>query len=472
MQKNYRSNSRAISRAFVSKGKSLTKRIRFPICNTKNEPGWGNLEKAVSMSSSSRAIPKIVPWLNADEWRATRKLLYSECLEDVKLGVLQAKIWMDRGKVPTAIESTVNFLEVILMDTDNINEFMSSRAKDGEDLNKEDGKENIFEEESSFANDRILRLAYTSAIIRFVNELVDRVQKNLFATSITKLADQINLPRVFVDIRHDGTHDRLSSLELLRWASWEALDWLEDQYWSIEDAITPASLTNDFNQNIHSLLNQFCDQLGKINDVQSAAALMKSVQTRLINQVEFLQTLPRIMKNFLKALLEFRFTAKNSENVLEAIIIVLARNSPELFYSVVVADFLLADRKECVEVWLPWIVSELGKSSSEYANSFASNLLKEFAKKSSSTLFKERLIKVWEQLGPLVSNEKVKRAYCVFEKTYLSVDGKIKSSSFKSKVSLNVLKKFRYCEKTELEGWSAVGDNWKPCPLGFTPNDK
>ena len=418
-------------------------------------------------SGASKSVPRVVPWLDAEEWRSARKALYSNKIEEIRLGILQAKIWMERGKVPTAVESTVNFLETILIDRECIDEFLKTRdAKGTDDFGIEVVEKDCEYAEKDFhsllSDDRLLRLAYNTAIIRFVNELVDRAQKSLFATSITKLADQIGLPRVFVDIRHDGTHDKLNSLELLRWAAWEALKWLENEYWSFEDDSSSVTWTSEFASNIHNLLDQYCDQLEKISESQSTMALEKSSYARIISQIDFLQTLPRIMKSFLIALCDYK---RSSRNVIESIIRVLARNTGDLFCEAVVE--IVLTRKEATE-WLPWIVDELKKSSNEaLIGSFASKLLESFAKQSSRSLFQEKLLKIWELLGPLICDEKIRKIYVAFEAVY----HKNVKANFVSKVaeSRNLVNKRKYFEDETIEGWSVVNENWRPCPLGSIP---
>lgn len=415
-------------------------------------------------SGASKSVPRIVPWLNAEEWRETRKRLYSTDVDEIKLGLLQAKIWMDRGKVPTAVESTVNFLETILTDQSNLKSFLQSRSSDEHENLNGNENENVDEDaEETVESDRLLRLAYNTAVIRFVNELVDRAQKSLFATSITKLAEQIGLPRVFVDIRHDGTHDKLNSLELLRWAAWEALKWLEDQYWSFEDDFTPALWLSDFQTQVNGLIDQFCEQLEKINEVQLAASLEKSAHARITSQIDFLQTLPRIMKAFLTCLCER--DQRRTGNVIEAVVRPLARNNAELFDSVVV-DLLLEKRKE-TEGWIPWIVEEMKRGGSQKRiDAFASRILAVFAKKSSQELFKECIEKIWALLGPLVQNDRINKIHQSLSNVYsdnkkpqtLSKDSIAESRSF--------LQKRRYVEDENLEGWGEVNENWRPCPLG------
>jgi hypothetical protein len=449
---------------------------------------------------ASKNVPRIVPWLNADDWRQTRKFLYSSDVEEIRLGLLQAKIWMDRGKVPTAVESTVNFVETILMDREYLSEFLCSRLKSDKEMSEtevlvsetevtvaetdSDSERVVYEaindtgslvsvKDSMLmgsSDERVLRLAYNAAIIRFVNELVDRAQKSLFATSITKLAEQIGLPRVFVDIRHDGTHDKLNSLELLRWAALEALKWLEDQYWSYEDEMTPASWLKEFNENVHYLLNQYCDQLEKINEIQSAVSLEKSSNSRIINQIDFLQTLPRIMKCFLFALCDF--DRKGSENVVESIVKILTRNNWDIFV-LVIPEVLIERKEKDGEKWVKWIVEEIKKHKNySKADNLATKLLENFAKKSSEELFKDRLLKVWEALAPVLIDEKVKQIYSIFDSVYMKKKGKQGETNFKleeQQECQNILKKRKYFEDENLESWSIVNENWRQCPLGTIP---
>lgn len=66
---------------------------------------------------------------------------------------------------------------------------------------------------------------------RLVNGLVDPLQQSMHAQSISKIAQQLNLPIWFVDLRHSATHQDLPSLAALRGACEKALDWLYQRYW-------------------------------------------------------------------------------------------------------------------------------------------------------------------------------------------------------------------------------------------------
>lgn len=52
--------------------------------------------------------------------------------------------------------------------------------------------------------------------IRFVNGIVDPAQKRQFAVSVGSLAERLQLPLWFVELRHAGTHEYLPSLQVLR----------------------------------------------------------------------------------------------------------------------------------------------------------------------------------------------------------------------------------------------------------------
>ncbi|CAJ0909943.1 10338_t:CDS:2 [Entrophospora sp. SA101] len=156
-------------------------------------------------------IPRIIPWTSPEEFTQVHEWLYSENLNLKKLGVKRVKAWINRGKVPHSIISTSSFVEITLSDEFN------------------EGKLSQYE----------LRLLYSIVLIRFVNGLVDPIQQNYYAISISTLAGQLNLPLWFVELRHASTHQDLPSLNVLRNASKQELInlWLPmlkkfDETWS------------------------------------------------------------------------------------------------------------------------------------------------------------------------------------------------------------------------------------------------
>lgn len=80
--------------------------------------------------------------------------------------------------------------------------------------------------------------------VRLVNGLVDPLQLKLHAVSLNAIAVQICLPRSFVDLRHQATHQQLPSLPALLRASRDALEWLKTHYWEkqkLEVSLNPDS---------------------------------------------------------------------------------------------------------------------------------------------------------------------------------------------------------------------------------------
>lgn len=453
------------------------------------------------MSIPSKNIPKMVPWLDAAEWSETRDLLFSEEVEDIHEGIFRAKIWIERGKVPTAVESTVNFLEIILNDTEFLPEFMKGRSEylcdfdddesacemdENEDSHDMEQDEVEVEQEDNntldhvsginTVSDRILRLSYNTAVIRFVNELVDTAQKSLFATSITKLADQIGLPRVFVDIRHDGTHDKMATLELLRWAAGLALKWLEDQYWNAQQT-SDVEEEAKFKEFVGKTVDVYCEQLEKVSEMQPMFLLEKSSVSRVINQVEYLQTLPRVMKSFLLALSEYRRPALKI-SVIESIIRPLARNNSQLFFKAFSEIHFISSKKSDITAsWLPWTIDELVKLNDvSLMKDFISSMFSEFASKSSLELFKEKLVPFWDQIQNMKNIPVPVEIYSVFESLYSpkhdnGVGERVgRCVGFDRRKSEDLVNKYKFKEDYQMAEWCQIDENWRTCPFGSIPN--
>jgi hypothetical protein len=82
----------------------------------------------------------------------------------------------------------------------------------------------------------IFRTSMTLALIRFVNSLLDPIQKRDKSLPLRVLANGAGLPIVFVEVRHWGTHENnLPSTEVLREMGIRALEWLWTNYWARED---------------------------------------------------------------------------------------------------------------------------------------------------------------------------------------------------------------------------------------------
>lgn len=128
---------------------------------------------------------RVSPWSGTAEWRHVAGCLFGGDVLAVREGVLLGEAWCVRGNAPPAVETTVNL----------------GRLK----LSYED----------ALLDARSMRLAASSAIVRFVNEVVEPGQKAVHALPVSQLAERMNVPRLLVDLRHQATHDVLPSLEVL-----------------------------------------------------------------------------------------------------------------------------------------------------------------------------------------------------------------------------------------------------------------
>jgi ribosomal biogenesis protein LAS1 len=117
-------------------------------------------------------------------------------------------VWRSRSsseRLPHAIEATAALAQVIWFDS------MSS---------------------SSSCSLSLLRLSYSSAIVRCINGFADVLQQQRFtAGSVSMLCGQLGIPSWLVDIRHEASHNSLPSLEVLRLAATTLMDFLQKEYW-------------------------------------------------------------------------------------------------------------------------------------------------------------------------------------------------------------------------------------------------
>jgi len=65
----------------------------------------------------------------------------------------------------------------------------------------------------------------------FVTGLLDSQQESKYKVSMYAKAQEIGLPALFVDLRHEATHGDMPSLTNLRSAAQRALQWLWSDYW-------------------------------------------------------------------------------------------------------------------------------------------------------------------------------------------------------------------------------------------------
>eukprot|EP00457_Paulinella_chromatophora_P001892 gb/GEZN01001894.1/.p1 GENE.gb/GEZN01001894.1/~~gb/GEZN01001894.1/.p1 ORF type:complete len:560 (-),score=92.74 gb/GEZN01001894.1/:983-2662(-) len=154
----------------------------------------------------SQQLRKTV-WLDWAEWALMFDALYSQHSNQQCLGIRRLETWRARGRVPLSIETTGSLVELDLL----------ARCR--------------------VVSQWHLRLMYSMIIIRFVNGVIDPRRQGA-ARSINSLAAELDLPRVFVDLRHQATHNMLPPLSLLELAAERVKLWVLSHYWQPQaDAI-------------------------------------------------------------------------------------------------------------------------------------------------------------------------------------------------------------------------------------------
>lgn len=56
-------------------------------------------------------------------------------------------------------------------------------------------------------------------------------QKGAFAKPVAFIGNQLGLPPYLVELRHDATHKYLPTLQVLRHACQDSIQWLYQNYW-------------------------------------------------------------------------------------------------------------------------------------------------------------------------------------------------------------------------------------------------
>ncbi|CAJ1971249.1 unnamed protein product [Sphenostylis stenocarpa] len=179
--------------------------------------GFEEVANVVTESSpSSSSARRLVPWLNWDEWLFVKRALFSHSSHSVSSALKRISTWRSRGSIPVFIEVTASIIEIQLQDSyfrqDQMNEASLS--------------------------EEMLAMLYCMAVMRLVNVAVEKTRKKE-VTSIAVAADAIGIPRMLIDIRHEGSHRELPSLKIVRSASVKALDWLKSYYWEPQSKAIP-----------------------------------------------------------------------------------------------------------------------------------------------------------------------------------------------------------------------------------------
>nr|XP_021201101.2 uncharacterized protein LOC110384231 [Helicoverpa armigera] len=182
----------------------------------------------------------IVPWFNSDEWQRVYIGVTSDADSSKEEALKLLLVWKARcPSLPSGIESTLSLLQVHVQDSKNSHDV---------------------------ANDQLMRLAYSSAVMRFVNHMLDT--ETAKGTSLYQAAKTLGVPDWIVDLRHDTAHSNtLPPLSLLREACTISLKWLQTNYWENHKQYIQDYVCGQNNVNIpdaykiQALIN-FCISLG------------------------------------------------------------------------------------------------------------------------------------------------------------------------------------------------------------------
>ncbi|KAJ7960524.1 LAS1-like protein [Quillaja saponaria] len=182
-------------------------------------------ETIINQQQKSYYSHKLVPWLSWDEWVFVKNSLFSKSPDSVASALQRISTWRSRGCLPVVIDVTATIIEIQQKDP----YYRGDKTNDAS------------------LSENLLALLYCGAIIRLVNGLVDKTRKKE-EISLAVAADAIDIPRMLIDVRHEGTHGDLPALQVARSASIRALDWLKYYYWKPQSMAIP--FQGDGNANI------------------------------------------------------------------------------------------------------------------------------------------------------------------------------------------------------------------------------
>lgn len=207
------------------------------------------------------STPRVVCWRNREEWLYVYRTLFNfDDPEAQRRALDRVAAWKSRsvGKLPLAIESTANLISAHLGLVDG-------------------GTQDVQ-----------VRLTLAMAIVRFVNGMVDQVQKGKFARSVQSIGEEIGLPDWLVDLRHEATHASLPSTETLLCGLRASLAWLQEEYWEAQ-----INMHEESSEKLKQLLNRYRDAaLGHVLKSKKMTTFKSNSKlTELSNEIASLITM-------------------------------------------------------------------------------------------------------------------------------------------------------------------------------------
>lgn len=138
----------------------------------------------------------------------------------------------------------------------------------------------------------------TLALIRFVNSLLDPLQRRDKNLPLSVLASTAGLPASFVEVRHWGTHETsLPGAEILRDMGIRALEWLWHNYWNRkneevnfiqaweEGGIEASKVVAGFQGNFDQSCERLVIQLGEDAEFEASRCKWDALITRLSDEI-------------------------------------------------------------------------------------------------------------------------------------------------------------------------------------------
>ncbi|KAJ8751341.1 hypothetical protein K2173_016529 [Erythroxylum novogranatense] len=221
--------------------------------------GEDNHEKS-SLSCSY----KLVPWLNWKEWEKVRDSLFSDSPHKIDFALKRISTWRSRGCLPVVVDVTASIIEIQHKDPF----FRKDLLND------------------SICSEQMLAMLYCMAILRLVNCVVEKTRKKT-EISIAEAAGAIGIPRVLIDIRHEGSHRDLPGLPLVRDSAIKALHWLKSYYWEPQRKQIPSS--RDETANIKAeIKSKLLELVSSLKVKQSPQPGLPSVKGKRGKQCEHL----------------------------------------------------------------------------------------------------------------------------------------------------------------------------------------
>ncbi|CAJ1424278.1 unnamed protein product [Effrenium voratum] len=150
-------------------------------------------------------MSKVAPWSSWAEFHGVYSQLTSVEPRERAAGVKRVETWRTRSRLPVAVDVTASFVEIMLNDAYLNSDTCHPRS------------------------DHELRLMYAMAVVRLVNGIVDVAQTK--RSTILERAHGLEWPQIFVDLRHDASHQNLPPLPVLRLAAQEAVWLLVERFW-------------------------------------------------------------------------------------------------------------------------------------------------------------------------------------------------------------------------------------------------